>query len=270
MQPQEAFEKEKSGTPKIVSFQQEWSISRGAIIRIIIGILLLLVLVHIGFYKTYIRHFPGFADYITPAGRKFHFTWVIHFHGMMMTGWFLMLLVQPILILKGKIKLHRLAGRLSYVLAPLVVLSMYLVIHSSLNRALTQDGQIAAVVARRMALDVPAMIFFAILYLLAIFYTHKPALHSRFMCGTAFLLLSPALGRTLRVYLDASRDGSIDISRNIIVIIVGIIAVVDSWRTKRISPFAVVLGFVVLNKIIWNIRETALWHSIANVIAKMF
>lgn len=269
MQPQDVFEKEKTGTPKIVPFQHEQPISNAAIVRIIIGIILLLVLVHIGFYNTYIRHFPGFADYVRPDGRKIHFNWIIHFHGMMMIGWLLMLLVQPILILKGKVKLHRLVGRLSYVLAPLVLLSMYLVIHSSLHRALPQDGQIA-VVARRMALDVPAILFFATLYLLAIFYTNKPALHSRFMCSTAFMLMSPALGRTFRGFLDASRDGSIDISRNIIVIVVGVIAVVDSWRTKRISPFAVVLGFVVLNKIIWNIRETALWHSIANVIAKIF
>ncbi|HKO79236.1 MAG TPA: hypothetical protein VJU78_02535 [Chitinophagaceae bacterium] len=235
----------------------------------IIGIILLIILAHIGFYKTYIRHFPGFTDYTTPAGRKFHFTWAIHFHGMMMIGWLLMLLVQPILILKGKIKLHRLAGRLSYVLAPLVLLSMYLVTYSSLHRESAQDGE-TAVVARRVALDVPLIIFFAILYLLAIFSTHKPALHGRFMCSTAFILISPALSRTLRAYLDVSRDGSIDMSKNIIVIVAGVITVIDSWRTKRISPFALVLGFMVLNRIIWNVRDTPFWHSIAIVIAKMF
>ncbi|HEX7844838.1 MAG TPA: hypothetical protein VF476_03495, partial [Chitinophagaceae bacterium] len=74
----------------------------------------------------------------------------------------------------------------------------------------------------------------------------------------------------LRAWLDVSRDGSIDMSRNIIVLVVGIIAIVDSWRTKRISPFALVLAFVLLNKIIWNIRDTSFWHSIANVLAKLF
>ncbi len=266
MQPQNLF-KEKTDIPKVISGRNEGSISRAAITRIIIGILLLFVLAHFGFYKTYIRHFPGFADYTTPGGRKFHFTWIIHFHGMMMIGWLLMLLLQPFLILKGKIKLHRLVGRLSYVLAPLVLFSMYLVTYSSLHRELAQG---IAVVARRVALDVPLIIFFAILYLLAIFYTHKPALHSRFMCSTAFILISPALSRTLRAYLDASRDGSIDMSKNIIVVVAGVIAVIDSWRTKRISPFALVFGFMVLNRIIWNIKDTPFWYSIANVIAKMF
>lgn len=254
---------------KNVSLQSGQIISRGAIIRIMIGILLLLVLAHIGFYKTYIRHFPGFADYITPAGRKYHYTWVIHLHGMMMIGWLLMLLLQPFLILKGKVKFHREAGRLSYVLAPLILFSMYLVTSSALHRELAQDRQIA-VVAKRMALDVPLIVFFAILYLLAIFYTHKPALHSRFMCSTAFILISPPLSRTFRAYLDASRDGSIDMSKNIIVILAGVIAIVDSWRTKRISPFTLVFGLMVLNRIIWNIKDTPFWHSIANVLSKMF
>jgi hypothetical protein len=89
--------------------------------RIIIGIVLLLLLVHIGFYKTYIRHFPGFEDYITPNGRKFHFSWVKHFHGMMMMGWVLMLLLQPILILKGKIKWHHRVGRLCIGSARIVI-----------------------------------------------------------------------------------------------------------------------------------------------------
>ncbi len=259
----------KIETLKKVSLQNEQIISRGTILRIISGILLLIILANIGFYKTYISHFPKFEDYNVPGRRTIHFTTIIHFHGMMMIGWLLMLLSQPILILKGKIKLHRLVGRLSYVLSPLVLLTMYLVTRSSFHRELAQDGQIA-VVARRMALDTPLIIFFAILYLLAIFYVHKPALHSRFMCSTAFILISPALSRTLRAWLDASRDGSIDMSKNIIVIIAGVIAVVDSWRTKRISPFALVFGFMVLKRIIWNIRDTPFWHSIANVLAKMF
>jgi hypothetical protein len=150
----------------------------------------------------------------------------------------------------------------------LVLLSMYLVTYSSLHRELARDGQIA--VARRVALDVPLIIFFVILYLLAIFYTYKPALHSRFMCSTAFILISPALSRTFRAYLDASRNGSIDMSKNIIVIVAGVITVIDSWRTKRISPFALVFGLMVLNRIIWDIKDTPFWHSIGNVIAKLF
>ncbi len=244
-------------------------INRSHVIRIIIGILLLLMLAHIGFYKTYISHFPGFEDYVRPDGRQFHFTWVMHFHGMMMIGWLLMLLVQPILILKGKVKLHRLVGRLSYVLAPLVLLTMYLVTRGSLDRVVPPEEQ-AAVVARRMALDVPLIVFFAILYILAVVYRHRTLLHSRYMCATAFMLIGPPLSRALRAYLDNNRNDSIDQSRNIIVFIALAVTVGDSLRLKRISPFALVLGFVLLNKIIWNIRDTPFWQPIGGAIGKLF
>jgi hypothetical protein len=158
-------------------------------IRIIIGIILLLLLVHIGFYKTYIRHFPGFEDYITLSGRKFHFSWVKHFHGMMMMGWTLMLLLQPILILRGKIKWHHRVGRLSYILAPLVLLSMWLVTQERFDDILERQGYTAAVA--HLSLNFPNIIFFALLYSLAIYYRKRSALHIPFMCGTGLLLIGP-------------------------------------------------------------------------------
>lgn len=239
------------------------------IIRMIIGIILLIVLAHVGFYKSYIRHFPGFEDYVRPDGSQFHFYWVMHFHGMMMIGWLLMLLVQPILILKGRLKLHRLVGRLSYVLAPLVLLTMYLVTRASLDRVVAPEEQ-AAVVARRMALDMPLIIFFATLYILAVVYRHRTLLHSRYICSTAFMLISPPLARTLRAYFDYNREGSIDLSRTIIVFIALAVTVGDSLRLKRISPFALVLGFVLLNKIIWEIKDTPIWQAIGITIGKLF
>ena len=160
-------------------------------------------------------------------------------------------------------------GRLSYVLAPLVLLTMYLVTRASLDRVVVPEEQ-AAVIARRMALDVPTIIFFAILYLLAIVYRHRMQLHSRYMISTAFMLISPPLSRVLRAYFDYNREGSIDLSRTIIVFIALAVTAGDSLRLKRISPFALVLGFVLLNKIIWNIKGTPLWQAIGGTIGKLF
>jgi hypothetical protein len=269
MKQTELFSKQEKEIASVTEISNTRFISPMFIIGMIIGIVLLIILANVGFYKTYIRHFPRFEDYVRPDGRQFHFYWIMHFHGMMMMGWLLMLLVQPFLILKGKIKLHRMVGRLSYVLAPLVLLTMYLVTRAALDPVVAPELQ-AAVVARRMALDVPLIIFFAILYILAIVYRHRTLLHSRYMCSTAFMLISPPLGRVLRAYFDYSRDGSIDLSRNIIVFIALAVTVGDSLRLKRISPFAMVLVFVLMNKIIWDIRDTAFWQPIGGAIGKLF
>jgi hypothetical protein len=235
------------------------STSPKVIRAIIIGVILLIVLVHIGFSKTYIRFFPVFDG----------FNGAQHFHGMMMMGWLLMLLVQPILILKGKAKLHRRIGALSYALAPLVLLSMYLVIQSRYHLYLDREGQTKAVISW-LSINFRLMVFFAVLYFLAIYYRHRPALHIRFMCGTAFLLIAPALVRVLIHYQELSRADSHSIDRNANVLIAGVITVIDSWRTKRLSPFTLVFGFMVLQKILWDAREAPILQAVGTELAKLF
>ena len=75
---------------------------------IIIGMGLMFILVHIGFYVTYIRHFPEFND----------FNWVHHIHGALMGAWVILLLVPPVLIHKKMYRVHRFLGKLTYVLYP--------------------------------------------------------------------------------------------------------------------------------------------------------
>ena len=259
MKAKDLFSKEKREVPENAPHFADPSISPKAIRAIIVGIILLIVLTQIGFSKRYIRFFPEFDG----------FTAAQHFHGMMMMGWLLMLLVQPILILKGKTKLHRSIGSLSYVLAPLVLLSIYLVIQSRYNVYLEQGGQTKAVMSW-LSLNFRLMVFFAILYFLAIYYRHRPALHMRYMCSTAFVLIGPGLVRVLISYPEWSNVDSHSFDRNANILIAGVIAIVDSWRTKRLSPFMLVLAFMVLQKILWGMREAPLWQAVGKVIANMF
>lgn len=235
--------------------------------RIIIGIFLLLLLVQIGFYKTYIRHFPGFEDYITPGGRKFHFSWIKHFHGMMMMGWTLMLLLQPILILKGKIQWHHKIGSLSYILAPLVLLSLYLITQERFYGILERDGNAAAIA--HLALNFPNIIFFALLYTLAIYYRKRSSFHIPFICGTGILLIGPALARLLITYFGFAFDNSVNISKLVMVAIPAVLAIADSIRKERISPFTVVLMVMMVNAILWFSRNTPFWQTIGSAIEKI-
>ena len=85
----------------------------------LIGLLFLAlyVMIHLGFYKTYFIHFPSF--------KKFQL--LHHVHGFLMSTWILMLITQPLLIGYGKVKLHHFVGGLSYVIAPLLVVSLFLI-----------------------------------------------------------------------------------------------------------------------------------------------
>lgn len=244
---------------------EQHGISRAAINRISIGIILLIILIQIGFFKTYIQHFPRFADTTTPSGRIVHFNWIMHVHGMVMMGWVLMLLVQPILILKGKAKLHRRVGSLSYVLASLVVLTLYLAARDAYFNALEQRGKITAVSA--MVFNIPQTVFFSILFALAILYRHRPALHMRYMCSTAFLFINPPLDRALAVYFKAPGFAT---GIMIVLAFSAAVAIIDSWRTKRVSPFTLVFGFFLLHKILFELRLAPFWQTIGSAIAKIF
>ena len=247
--------------------KEKQTISLAVNSRIIIGIILLLLLLQIGFYKTYVRHFPNFQDYITPNGRKFHFSWIKHFHGMMMMGWVLMLLLQPVLILKGKIKWHHRLGRLSYILAPLVLLSLWLITHERFYEFLQRQGYDAAVA--HLSLNFPNIIFFALLYSLAIYYRKRSPLHISFMCGTGILLIGPGLARILITYFDFTPDNSVTIAKVVMVAIPLIIAIADSMRKKTISPFTVVTAVMIVNAILWISRNTDFWQVIGGAIAKI-
>jgi len=234
------------------------SISLTFITSAIIGAILLIVVVQIGFFKTYIQFFPRFEG----------FRYVQHFHGAMMMGWLVMLLVQPILILAGKFELHRLLGRASFLLAPLVLVSMYWISQFRYKGILESSGQAAAVA--HLALNLPNIAFFAVLYLLAIYYKHRTELHMRFMVSTVFVLVGPGLARAMIGYMDFSPTDAVGVVRTITPFLTGVITVVDSLRTKRISPFVLVFGFMVLHTILWDARETPFWQAIGSVLAQLF
>lgn len=81
--------------------------------NIAIFFLVILVFVFAAFFKTYFGLFPDFKDT----------TLLVHTHVAVLLLWFAMLIVQPVLIGRKQLKLHRLVGKVSYVLVPLVVIS---------------------------------------------------------------------------------------------------------------------------------------------------
>jgi uncharacterized membrane protein YozB (DUF420 family) len=240
------------------------SVSPTFVLSSIGGIISLIALIHFGFFHSYIRYFPKFETGVGPFG-PVEFNWIMHLHGMVMMGWVLMLLVQPILIRTGRRELHRKVGRLSYVLAPLVVLFLYFANKDAYQKAFAAEGE--AIAVGIISLTFPALLFFSILYGLAMYYRKEPRLHMRFMISTAFLFIPPALDRALIYYFQLP---GYDLGSNIELVIIGSVVLLDSVKTKRVSPFLLVFCFELLHKILWHSRETEAWQMIGRGIAKIF
>jgi hypothetical protein len=240
------------------------SVSRSFATKMTIGIITLITMIHIGFYNSYIKFFPRFEPGSIGAFGPIDFNWIMHVHGMAMMSWVFMLLVQPVLIRIGRKDLHRRVGKLSYVVAPLVVISIYLANYDAFHKALATIGETQAVAF--LSLTFPGLIYFAVLYGLAMFYKNNTGLHMRFMCSTAFLFIPPALDRALIHYFQLP---GYDVGSNIQLGIIAAVVIFDSIKTKKLSPFLLVFCFELLHKILWHSRETEAWQMIGRVIAKL-
>lgn len=135
-----------------------------------------LLFAFIAFYRSYFSLFPSFSDT----------SWVIHFHATIIILWFIMLIIQPVLIRKKRPDLHALIGRASYFLVPLIVFSFILII-----RQTELKGKNLPV----FAISIINSSTFIIFYLLAIYYRKKTPWHIRFMVLTVIPFIDPAAGR---------------------------------------------------------------------------
>jgi hypothetical protein len=105
-----------------------------------------------------------------------------------------MLAAQPTLVRMKRLALHRLLGAVSYLLAPLIVVSIALLAHSRI-KGLT--GEAYAVQTYILYLQVSLTVLFGLSYALAIYKRHTVALHARFMLCTAFTLIDPVVIRLM-------------------------------------------------------------------------
>ena len=143
-------------------------------------ILGLIAIVLLGFWKSY------FSELI--AGTSRHAS-IFHFHGVMMSLWITMLLVQPLLIRKKKFVAHRFIGKFSFFVMPLLLISILQIMHYEGNlfpeNELTFIGTMSGV------------ILMSTFYLIAIWKKSSINIHARAMVCTAITMIQPASDRIM-------------------------------------------------------------------------
>ena len=117
-----------------------------------------------------------------------------HVHAFLAASWMLMLVAQPMLIRARRLAWHRLVGRISYVVAPLMVVSIVLLAHSRISMA---SGEAFAVQTYILYLQASLTVLFSSSYALAIYKRRVAALHARFMVCTALTMIDPVVIRIL-------------------------------------------------------------------------
>jgi hypothetical protein len=178
-----------------------------------------------GFYKSYIIRSPDID--VTIDG-------YIHLHAAVSSFWILLLISQPLLIRYNKYRMHRLLGKVSYIVFPLLILTFLPLI------ARNYQG-IASVI--NPVFDVGLLLLF---YMLAIKHKKNIAVHMRYMIAIALIFIGPTLARMLFHWTDISEfRGTMVTWGSINVILIGLV-IWDKRNQRQYHPYLVALsGFFI-------------------------
>ncbi len=215
------------------------------------------LIIILGFYQTYLVFFPKFSGFRIEQ----------HFHGIMMLVWMTFLITQPLLIKARLFHIHRFIGKLSLIVAPLMILSIFMVskmVYQMSIPTVSYEESLA-----RIVLGVTNMFAFALLYYLAIFNSRNMAIHMRYMIGTALLMLGPGLGRLLGVRFKLQGDLPVDITYSLVIVIALIFLVFDIRKKNNYLPNLVVLITLVFLEVFWKFKFHEIWQVPAKTFADL-
>jgi hypothetical protein len=219
-----------------------------------IAMVFLFILLQVAFHPTYLQYFPQFKG----------FNWTHHIHGALMVSWVMMLVIQPYLIYKGKYKTHRLIGKISYFIAPLMLISMFLA--TRLNY-LNSVGKVPFKnVAYIQALNFITPLIFLLFYSLAIINKKDVFKHKRYMIGTSFIMLTAILNRLLQEIFGNIEPYEFFIPLYLGVIVTALLLANDILKKRNPVPYTIVMLVLFLNIVIFYARETEVWQSIVRSI----
>lgn len=119
-----------------------------------------------------------------------------HLHGISMTFWVSLLIVQPLLISLKLRGIHKILGYSSYVLFPMILVSIILLLRYNMQGVSLQNDFILSF----QALVLVGAAAFALLYLLAIHNRKKTDIHARYMISTLFPIITPVTDRLISRY----------------------------------------------------------------------
>jgi hypothetical protein len=222
--------------------------------------IVILGIVVLCFFKTYFGLFPNFN----------HVTLIQHIHGLLFTTWFVLLVVQPVLIRYGKYKAHRIIGRFTYVLVPCIIISIHFIAREAyLNSVAAHEPQQTALAD--MYFPTYQIFDFFVLYLLAIINKHRTPYHMRYMIATSLAIAGAGLRRVFTHIMGLEGAEAVLLGFLIPDLLLGGLIVYD--KIKGNNSIAYVIAFIILTISHYSyyfIPNSALWQSVCGYFVRFF
>lgn len=212
-------------------------------------ILLLLCVAVLGFWKPYFSRLDAAQG-------------MAHLHAISMLTWIGMLVAQPLLIRTRRLAWHRRLGQASYVVAPLVVITALILAQLRIGQATPETLPFQQFI---LFLGVSASVLFALIWGLGVLYRREPALHARYMAGTALTLIDPSLARVLIFWIPSVPPPFYQfITFGLVYTILLVLIALDRKSKRGRSALWVLLAlFVTLHALIMLVPGTSAWQRFA-------
>jgi hypothetical protein len=217
----------------------------------------LLAIAVLGFWPTYFsKFFDGTAD----------FNFYYHFHFMMATSWIALLIVQPMLIRKKKLPIHRQVGKLSFVILPLFFVSVILLKHYNLG------GEVTEGLGASLWLQLKDLVIIGTMFTIAMVNKHTMQIHARAMIATGIVFIEPTLGRFIILTVLPEPDFFLGLGITVAIMYALIISLIilERKQTKGRWVFPLLLAmFIVFHCLIFFEISFPLWDAIAAWFVKL-
>ena len=184
---------------------------------------------------------------------------LVHVHGVVMTCWVALLMVQSLLVAWARTDLHRRLGVFGGVLAAMIV-----TVGAAVSIHAVRSGHVNPRMSPLAFLVIPLgdIVLFGILVAAALYYRRRPELHKRLMIVATIAILPAALARwpwPLIAHQPPRFFAATD------VLLIGIIAF-DYVRTHRLSPAYLWGGLVLVasHPLRLMLADTQAWQTLAH------
>lgn len=157
----------------------------------------LIVIVILGFGSTY-GYQVVMGQEISGLG-VVETDWVIHIHAAVFVGWMILLLTQTVFIVRGQMQKHMTLGKsVGIVMAVAVLIAGSLITYDEVQAFISKE-----IFAKKEWLDIllvtmqswMALLLFAGLFGLGLFYRNRPQAHKRYMIFATIMLVFAATSR---------------------------------------------------------------------------
>lgn len=179
-----------------------------------------------------------------------------------MGGWIGLLVIQPLLYQRGRLRLHRILGRWAvYLWVPAMVVCGLL-----MDRRMLRTHNAPPFIIDQLAfLDLFSLLLFPSLIALSIVYARNLQLHARYIVCTVLLLMPPAVARALFLVPGMHRFAVNVNTACALVDLVLVWLILDDRRRGRVwIPYPAMLAVFTVMTIASNFaRSWTWWHTLS-------